>query len=367
MDFLPLHQEGRSPWCRGRVIGEYMELSYKEWGEYEGQTLYLFRLTASDGAYVELTNWGATWVSACMPDAHGHLADVLLGYPSSQGYIDDTCYIGATVGRYANRIARARVCIEGVEYKLEANDGENTNHGGFHGWNRRVWGWKQLAQGVRFTLVSPHLEGGFPGEAQVEVDYCFDDNHILSLCHRVVTDRTTYINMTNHAYFNLSGEVKPIDDHLLRICSDTMLDTDASFIPTGKLLPVEGTLFDFTCAHAIGDNLHKHHQQLEWNRGYNHCYVLGEPGIMRRAAVLSHLASGRKLSVDTTLPAVLFYSAGFLPGVKGKQGMPMLPSTGVCLETQFYPDAPSHPAFPSTLLRCGETYSYMTNYKFDIL
>lgn len=344
-----------------------MVLSYKEWGEYAGETLWLFRLTAADGAYVELTNLGATWVSAYMPDARGELADVLLGYPSVQGYIDDTCYIGATVGRYANRIARARLSIEGVEYKLETNDGDNTNHGGFHGWNRRMWDWQLLPQGIRFTLVSPHLEGGFPGEVQVEVDYYFDDNHCLTLCHRAVTDRTTCVNMTNHAYFNLSGNAKPIDDHLLRICSGTMLDIDASFIPTGRLCSVEGTPFDFTHAHAIGDGLHMTHRQLEWNRGYNHCYVLGEPGTMRRAAVLSHPASGRKLVVDTSLPAVLFYSAGFLPGIEGKQGMPLLPATGACLETQFYPDAPSHPTFPSTLLRCGETYSYMTKYKFDIL
>ena len=325
-----------------------MELSYKQWGEYAGEPLFLFRLTAADGAYVELTNLGATWVSAYMPDARGELADVLLGYPSAQGYIDDTCYMGATVGRYANRIARARVVIGGVEYRLDANDGVNTNHGGFHGWNRRVWGWQWLPQGIRFTLVSPHVEG-------------------LSICHRAVTDRTTCVNMTNHAYFNLSGSAKPIDDHLLRICSGTMLDTDASFIPTGRLCSVEGTPFDFTHAHAIGDSLHMTHRQLEWNRGYNHCYVLGDPGTMRRAAVLSHPASGRKLAVDTSLPAVLFYSAGFLPGTEGKQGEPLLPATGACLETQFYPDAPSHPTFPSTLLRYGETYSYMTKYKFDIL
>lgn len=344
-----------------------MELSYKQWGEYAGEPLFLFRLTAADGAYVELTNLGATWVSACMPDARGRLADVLLGYPSAQGYIDDTCYIGATVGRYANRIARARVVIGGVEYRLDANDGVNTNHGGFHGWNRRVWGWQWLPQGIRFTLVSPHLEGGFPGEVHAEVDYCFDDSHNLSICHRAVTDRDTCINMTNHAYFNLSGNARPVDDHLLQICSDTMLDTDAAFIPTGKFSPVAGTPFDFTSARAIGDGLHMTHRQLEWNRGYNHCYLLGEPGVMRRAAFLSHPASGRRMVVDTSLPAVLFYSAGFLPGTEGKQGEPLLPATGVCLETQFYPDAPSHPAFPSTCLRRGETYSYTTNYKFDIL
>ena len=197
-----------------------MELSYKQWGEYAGEPLFLFRLTAADGAYVELTNLGATWVSACMPDARGRLADVLLGYPSAQGYIDDTCYIGTTVGRYANRIARARVVIGGVEYRLDANDGVNTNHGGFHGWNRRVWGWQWLPQGIRFTLVSPHLEGGFPGEVHAEVDYCFDDSHNLSICHRAVTDRDTCINMTNHAYFNLSGNARPVDDHLRRPAHD---------------------------------------------------------------------------------------------------------------------------------------------------
>ena len=335
-----------------------------------GKDTGLYILRNGSGMEMCVTNYGAIVLSIMAPDSHGKFENVVIGFDTleearrqSKDY-----YIGATIGPVAGRILHGAFRVGEKDYHLQLNSVSNTLHSGDNGFHTVVWEAQQPCEN-QLLLRHFHADGeaGFPGNVTVRMMYTLTDDNGFRIDYEAETDRDTLFCPTNHAYFNLSGEVKPVDDHLLRICSDTMLDTDASFIPTGKLLPVEGTLFDFTCAHAIGDNLHKHHQQLEWNRGYNHCYVLGEPGIMRRAAVLSHLASGRKLSVDTTLPAVLFYSAGFLPGVKGKQGIPMLPSTGVCLETQFYPDAPSHPAFPSTLLRCGETYSYMTNYKFDIL
>ncbi len=340
---------------------------YRQWGIVDGTPVNIYRLTTPDGAYIELTDYGATWVSAYMPDARGVMKDLLLGYDSPQGYLTDDCYMGATVGRYANRIARATITIEGEQYPLENNDGQNTNHGGFHGWHRRFWTAEIIPSGVRFSLLSPHLEGGFPGEVKVTVEYTLSPDHCVTIHHRAEADRATHICMTNHAYFNLSGTPTPIDDHIMRIFSASMLETDATFIPSGRLVSVIDTPFDFSTAHAIGEHLHKQHQQLEWNRGYNHCYTLGDTGVMKRAAVVSHPASGRKLTVDTTLPAVLFYSAGYLSGRVGKGGIPLSPTTGFCLETQFYPDTPSHVHFPATLLVAGDIYDHTTKYKFDTL
>ena len=343
-----------------------MKLECRIWDATVDEAINLFRLTAADGAYIELSNLGATWVAASMPDADGRCADVLAGYPSLQGYLDDTCYMGATIGRYANRLSAASVSIEGVAYRLEANDGANTNHGGFRGWNRRIWDWCEIPSGIRFSLVSPHLEGGFPGEVTATVDYTFADDHTVTIRHRATTDRPTHVNMTNHAYFNLSGTAEVIDDHRLQIFASRMLDTDAAFIPTGKSVAIEGTPFDFSAMQRIGDLRHLSHPQLEWNRGYNHCYLLDNTPRLHPAAVVSHPATGRRLTVTTTYPAVLFYSAGYLESsAPGKLGVPHVPSTALCLETQFYPDAPAHENFPSTLLCQGQIYDHTTNYKFD--
>ncbi len=345
-----------------------MKLDYRVWDCISCPEVYLFRLTAADGSYIELTNKGATWVSAVMPDAQGRCADVLLGYSSLQGYINDTAYMGATVGRYANRIAQAQIVVDDIAYRLETNDGCNTNHGGINGWHRRIWEWCEIPNGVRFMLTSPHLEGGFPGTVRAVVDYCMDENHCVTVRHTAVTDKATHLNMTNHAYFNLSAQAQSIDDHILQIFSDTILDTTAQFIPTGQMVNVKHTPFDFMEAHPIGDHRNKRDCQLQWNRGYNHCYLLGEAGTLRRAAVLTHPSTGRQLSVATTLPAVFFYSAGYLESCnEGKHRVCHTPHTGVCLETQFYPDAPSHKHFPSTLLQPGEEYNYVTQYKFETI
>lgn len=341
-----------------------MQLDSRIWdARYED--ILLFRLTASDGAYIEVTNYGATWVSAVMPDAQGRCTDVLLGYNTLQGYMDDTSYMGSTVGRYANRLRNAAIDIDGTIYPLEANDGVNTNHGGVDGWHRCVWQWCEIENGVRFMLTSPHLQGGFPGTVEAVVEYTMTDDHRVTIRHRATTNAPTHVNMTCHAYFNLVGRQEVVDDHLLQIFSDRILDTDASFIPTGEVVTVQNTPFDFTRLHAIGLYRHDTHRQLEWNRGYNHCYILGEAGTCHRAACVQHIASGRAMRVETTLPAVLFYSAGYLQSeAPGKCNKPHTPSTGLCLEAQFYPDTPSHQHFPSTLLRPGEEYNHTTQFTF---
>lgn len=342
-----------------------MKLESRIW-DASNEDILLFRLTAADGAYIEVSNYGATWVSAVMPDAQGRYADVLLGYDTLQGYLLDTSYIGSTVGRYANRLRNAVVEIEGITYPLEANDGINTNHGGVAGWHRCVWQWCEIPNGVRFMLTSPHLQGGFPGNVEAIVEYTMTDKHQVTIRHRAMTDAPTHVNMTCHAYFNLSGKAQSVDNHFLQIFSDRILDTNASFIPTGEVVEVQNTPFDFTIGHTIGEHRMLDNDQLKWNRGYNHCYLLGNPGEWHKAAYISEPSTLRCLQVETTLPAVLFYSAGYLESeMVGKCGVRHAPTTGFCLETQFYPDTPAHPHFPSTLLLPGNVYDYVTRFNFD--
>ncbi len=314
-----------------------------------------FRLANPAGAFVELTNWGARWLSVCVPGKDGRMADVLA---APADLLADGFYMGATVGRFANRIGGGRLHIDGKDYELERNDGRNTNHGGFSGFDRKAWDWEVLDDGVRFRLHSPDGEGGFPGNVEATAEYRWNGRNELTLLHRATTDRATYVNLTNHAYFNLGGKGEKITGHLLHIPAHTMLDTTPEFIPTGKRVAVDGTPFDFTHAKPIGRDLQAAHEQLRWNRGYNHCYVLKEEksATMVEAARLSDPASGRSLTVETDLPAVLLYTAGYYTR----------PHTAVCLETQYYPDTPSHPDFPSCLLHPGEEYRQTTLFRFGL-
>lgn len=321
-----------------------------------GTPVYGFRMVNTTGAYVELTNLGARWIAAAVPDTSGRIADVLVGHGRREDYLTDEFYMGATVGRFANRIAGAAITIDGRTYALEQNDGRNTNHGGFSGFHRKLWDWKITEKSVVFSLHSPDGEGGYPGHVDVSVEYEWSESHALTIRYHGVTDRPTYLNLTNHAYFNLSNGKGKITKHRLRIPARTILDTTQDFIPTGKETEVSGTPFDFTRMKDVGQDLYADHIQLEWNRGYNHCYVLKKEKDDRivEAAQLYEPESGRMLTVKTDLPAVLLYTAGYYPQ----------PHTAVCLETQYYPDTPSHPDFPSCLLRPGEAYRHTTVFAF---
>ena len=314
-----------------------------------------FRLTNSAGAYVELTNWGARWLSAVVADARGVMSDVLL---KPDHLLADEFYMGATVGRVANRIGHARLILDGKVYELEKNDGENTNHGGFSGFHQKLWDWEILPDGIRFTLHSPDGEGGWPGNAEVAAEYHWNDSNELTIRHTGITDRPTWLNLTNHAYFNLSGDGRKITEHVLYIPARTILDTTPQFIPTGRRTDVSGTPFDFTRPKRIGQDLYADNDQLRWNKGYNHCYILKEEksDAMVEAARLYDPATGRTLTVSTDLPSVLLYTAGYYTR----------PDTAVCLETQYWPDTPSHPGFPSCLLRPGETYRQTTVFRFTV-
>lgn len=324
-----------------------------------GEPVYRIRLTNESGAFVEVTNWGARWITSMVPDANGRLANVLAGYDCIEEYLSDSYYMGAIVGRFANRIANARFTIHGETFHLEANDGHHTNHGGFSGFHNKLWEWQEIDGGVRLELTSPDGEGGYPGTIRVKVDYLWSEDNELSIRYYGQTDRPTYLNMTNHAYFNLTGRREKITSHYLTIPSEWILDTNSKFIPNGKKVSVLGTPFDFTHRKQIAKDLYAAHQQLAWNKGYNHCYVLKEassPDLLT-AASLCETESHRRLTVKTDLPGVLLYTAGYYAR----------PDTAVCLETQYFPDTPSHPHFPSCLLNPGEVYDHLTVYRFDNL
>lgn len=331
----------------------------------QGENVYLFRLQGTDGRYIEVSNYGASWISCVVPDKNGLLGDVLLGYSSLDGYLSDTCYMGATIGRFANRIAGASFSLNGKKYNLEKNDGNNSNHGGFAGFNTKIWNYKIKKEQVIFSLQSPDGEGGYPGNIQVEVGYQFSENGQVTISYTGNTAQPTILNLTNHAYFNLDGQGK-ILEHTLHIPAEQILDTTSFFIPTGKLLDVKGTEFNFTNFRSVNfENFHTN--QIRWNGGYNHCYVLSRQDdvSMKPAAIIRSKLSGRELCICTTYPNVLFYSAGYLKSLSvGKSGVRYTQSDGLCLETQYAPDAPNHNNFLFPVITQGKPYSHTTTYQF---
>jgi len=333
-----------------------------------GTEVLLFRMVHESGAYMELTNYGATWVSAVVPDKDGRFSDVILGYNNLAGYLSDTAYMGATVGRFANRIGNAHFTLNGRTYKLDCNDGENTNHGGFSGFHKKIFDYRIEENKVVFSLFSPDGEGGFPGNLKLNVTYSFSEDLTVTINYSAESDQDTYLNLTNHAYFNLRGS-DDILDHYLFIPSTKMLVTDEFFIPTGKIIQVDHTPFDFSKPKLICCNIFEINSQLINNKGYNHCFDLDNPhSDCVLAAVLNEPITGRQLKVYTTKPAVLFYSAGFLNSVAaGKSGSNYFPYAGLCLETQFFPDSPNQSNFSNCVLRKGEIYDHRTEYRFSNL
>ncbi len=323
-----------------------------------GDAVSRFLIVCDSGISYEFTDFGARWIAANVPDRDGRVSNVLLGYDELSAYLSDGFYMGATVGRFANRIGGASFVIDGKEYLLEKNDGENTNHGGFSGFHNRLWQSELMENGIRFSLSSPDGEGGYPGNVRVVAEYSVVEDDALEIRHYAETDMKTYVNLTNHAYFNLGGAPGKVTDHLLRINSGRILSTGEDFIPDGRCVDVAGGIFDFREPKPIGRDMDMKNEQMRWNRGYNHCYVLKDVDTdeLLEAATLHDEASGRKMRVETDLPSVLLYTAGYYTE----------PHAGLCLETQFFPDTPSHPHFPSCLLLPGERYSHRTVFTFII-
>jgi aldose 1-epimerase len=319
---------------------------------------------------VRVTTYGARIVGIEAPDRHGHKADVVLGYKSLSDYeADKKTYFGAIVGRYGNRIANGAFSIDGATYKVPTNDGANALHGGTSGFDQKVWQAAEVPNGVEMTLVSPDGEMGFPGNLTVHVRYTVRGSS-LHIDYSATTDKPTVLNITNHSYFNLAGEGSgPILDEKIKINADRYTPVDAGLIPTGELAPLANTPLDFETPTAIGARIDQANEQLTRAKGYDHNYVLnGSPGgEPRLAATVVDPGSGRTLTVLTDQPGVQFYSGNFLNGATvGISGVRYEKHAGFCLETQHYPDSPNHPAFPSTVLRPGQTFKSTTIFNFGV-
>lgn len=339
------------------------------WGKTEeGADVQLFTLGSGE-IEVRLTDFGAHLVSVRTPDRTGKVADVVLGFDALEPYLKGANgYQGALVGRFANRIAKGRFTIDGVTYQIPINNGPNALHGGPVGFDRYVWKAEEVAGGVEFTHLSPDGDMGFPGTMTAKVRYTLD-GRTLRLDYSATTDKATILNLTNHSYFNLRGnEAGDILGHVVELSANHYTPTDASQIPTGEIASVAGTPLDFRTPRVVGQRINENFEQLTMARGYDHNFVVnGAAGTLRRAARVTEPEHGRTLMVETTQPAVQFYTGNFLDGtVTGRHGKKYAQRTGLCLETQAFPDAPNHANFPSSVLRPGETFESTTTFTFGV-
>lgn len=338
----------------------------------DGREVYLYTLKNKSGARVQIINYGARVVSLTMPDRNGNFSDVVTGYDSLKGYINDNSYFGAIVGRYGNRIAKGKFRLDGKEYQLTINDGKNTLHGGIIGFFKAYWNAESLESdslpSLKLSLVSPDGDEGFPGTIKATVTYTLTNNDELKIEYTGTTDKPTIFNPTHHSYFNLSGNFNStILDEKLSINADSTTPVNDELIPTGEIAPVENTPMDFRKPTLIGLHINDDNEQIKFGRGYDHNWVLNnyKKGVVRKVASLYDSTSGRFMEVYTDQPGLQFYSGNFLNGIPGKDGTIYNYRTALCLETQHYPDSPNNPYFPSTILRSGEVYKQTTIYKFS--
>jgi aldose 1-epimerase len=342
-----------------------------------GEQVEVFTLTNTNGLEVRAMTYGGIILSLKVPDRLGALDDVVLGYDNLDGYLEETPYFGALIGRYGNRIAGGRFTLDGTTYPLAVNNGANHLHGGDRGFDKVVWDATPVASdegvAVRFSRVSPDGEEGYPGTLSVQVTYTLTDDNELIFDYQATTDAGTPVNLTQHSYFNLAGHGNAdILGHRLTLNASRYTPVDAGLIPTGRLAPVEGTPFDFRTPHAIGERIADGDDQIALGGGYDHNFVLDREGVAPGALVLAarveEPVSGRFMEIRTTEPGVQFYSGNFLDGsLTGKAGVVYAHRTGFCLEAQHFPDSPNQPAFPSTILRPGDEYRSRTVLTFGVM
>ena len=343
----------------------------KPFGMRDGRPITLYTLTNANGVEVDAMNYGGIIVSIRVPDRKGQFADIVLGHETLEGYTPNPPYLGAIVGRYANRIANGTFTLDGKTYTLPKNDGPNTLHGGVDKtFNKVVWDGEALKgkPGVTFTYLSKDGDDGWPGNLKVRVTYTLTNDNELVIDYEATTDRATPINLSQHSYFNLAGEGNgDILNHELMLNADRFTPVDKNLIPTGELRPVKGTPLDFTKSTRVGERIDSDYDQIVLGHGYDHNWVINRKGDgLVLAARMYEPTSGRVLEVSTTQPGVQFYTGNFLDGsVTGKKGHVYKRRYGFCLETQHFPDSPNHPDFPSTILRPGETFRQKTVFKFS--
>ena len=338
----------------------------------DGTPVEIYTLRNSHGTEARIMTYGGIVQSLKVPDKNGNLGDVVLGYDSIDGYLTNSPFFGALIGRYANRIARGKFTLDGQEYTLPTNNVPNCLHGGDKGFFARVWTAVKADVGpdgprLELTYLSKDGEEGFPGNLEVHATYTLTEDNALKVDFKATTDKDTVCNLTHHSYFNLRGSGDVLG-YIVQINADHFTPVDSTLIPTGELRPVDGTPFDFRTPTAIGARINEADQQLKYAGGYDDNWVLNHPpGELGQAARVKDPVSGRVLTVYTTAPGIQFYTGNFLNGtIKGKGGWVYQTREAFCLEPQDFPDAPNHPAFPSSELKPGETYHNTMIYKFSV-
>src|ERR1700744_2912234 len=334
----------------------------------DGKQTHLYTWKKKNGREAAITNYGGRLVALLVPDSTGKMIDVAVGIGSVEGYVKSTePYYGATIGRYGNRIAKGHFTLDGKQYTLATNNPPNTLHGGKKGYQDVVWDAKKVNdQTLELTYLSKDMEEGFPGNLKIKVTYSITDDNSFKCEYEATTDKTTVVNLTNHAYFNLNGEGSgTILDHLVQLKADHYTPVDSTLIPTGKIEPVKGTPLDFTTATTIGARINDANEQLKNGKGYDHNFVLNKHDMTQPIAIVKGDKTGIVMEIYTEEPAMQFYSGNFMQGKNTmKYGEKDDYRTAFAMETQHYPDSPNQPQFPSTVLKPGQVYKTQSIYKF---
>ena len=332
----------------------------------DGQDVTLYTLTNASGNSVQMIDYGAIIVSINVPDRNGKKSNVTAGFSSIEGYLQRHPHFGSTIGRFCNRIAKGSFSIDGTVYKLAVNNGPNHLHGGVVGFDKLMWKAAEMKSdsnvGLKFSLVSPDGQEGYPGNLAVTAEYLWDNENKLTIRFTAKTDKATHVNLTNHAYFNLSGANSgTVYKHELTLPCSNFLPVDENMIPLGQIASVKNSSLDFTTKRLLGERI----AELKATNGYDHCFVVdGSTGKLRLAATVSDSASGRTMEVMTTQPGIQLYTGNFLGGGADNAGFKQ--HEAFCLETQHFPDSPNQAAFPSTMLKPGQTFDETTTYKFGV-
>ncbi len=347
-----------------------MSITKTNFGKVNGTDIDLFILKNANGTTLTVSTYGAAMVNIFTADKDGKFDDVILGFDDVDGYIKYPSSQGSVVGRFANRIKEAKFTLNGVEYQLVKNDGNNHIHGGETGYDARIWNVLYTNDSeepsVSLTLTDPDGFENYPGNLEVNVVYTLTKDDAVKIDYYAETDKDTIINLTNHTYFNLGGyKSGKILDHLLQINAEYFTPNSTELIPTGEIRAVKGTPMDFTTAKPIGRDIDYNDEQIQIGHGYDHNFITGESGVMKHIATATDPKTGRIMDVYSTKPAVQLYIAHFLADDPGKNGSVLCQNGGFCLETQFYPDSPNHPEFPSCVLKAGDKYHHTTIFKFS--